>query len=190
MKRTSRDFTTLTFVREIGFDTEMRVGSQTKEQIFFLGPTLGAERSEGGVATEEAIREFIDNWENQIRVAKGYLANGCNNKTEEWKMTTDADKNATYNPAAIHYNHMRTLGRLKHTDYRQAREVEWKTKTANDHLDEYMGSDEFAKMSAADFAQYYLGLVKKADDAAAAVGALCVKYDAEFDAANKHLLEG
>jgi len=45
-------------------------------------------------------------------------------------------------------------------------------------------------MGAADFAQHYLGMVKKAGDAVSAMGALAAQYDAEFDAANKHLLEG
>ena len=76
---------TLTLVREIGFDTVMTCGGATTEQIFFCGPHLMEGKERGAHATEEAIKEFVSYWENQIGVAKDYLANGRNNKTHEWK---------------------------------------------------------------------------------------------------------
>ncbi len=68
--------------REIGFNTEMRP-SGTKEEIFFI---LGDVRRDN--ASEEAVREFITYWQNQIEVAKDYIANGKNNKTHEWAKAT------------------------------------------------------------------------------------------------------
>lgn len=65
--------------RGIGFDTEMWPDC-CKETIFFH---LGDERMES--VSEEAVHEFIGYWENQIQVARDYLANGRNNKTHEWK---------------------------------------------------------------------------------------------------------
>ena len=81
-------------------------------------------------------------------------------------MSTDADQKTTYNPAKSNYERMRTLWRLKHTDYRQARDDEWRTQMAVENLDKYIEESEFSKMGAADFAQHYLGMVKKAVDAA------------------------
>jgi hypothetical protein len=95
----------------------------------------------------------------------------------------------TYSPAKMNYERMRTLWRLKHADYRQARDDEWKARMVVEHLDEHMGSEEFAKMGAADFAQHYLGLVTKAADALNALNGLAMNYNTEFDAANQHLLE-
>lgn len=105
-------------------------------------------------------------------------------------MSTDADKNTTHNPAKMHYERMRTLWRIAHADYRQARDDEWRTKMAVENLDKHVGGAEFAEMGAAEFGQHYLALVKKADDVTDALDALATKYNSEFDAANKHLLEG
>ena len=80
-----RNNKTLTLVRELGFDVSMCVTHGTVEKVFFLGPHILAGREEGAHATEEAIAEFIAYWENQIQVAKDYVANGRNNKTHEWK---------------------------------------------------------------------------------------------------------
>lgn len=80
---------TLTLVREIGFDTVMTFGGTT-EQIFFCGPHLIEGTEHGAHATEEAVNEFIAYWENQIQVAKDYLANGRNRNTHEWKSATKA----------------------------------------------------------------------------------------------------
>jgi len=104
-------------------------------------------------------------------------------------MSTDADQKTTYNPAKMHYERMRTLWRLKHADYRQARDDEWRTKMAVENLDKYVGGEEFSKMGAADFAQHYFGLVTKAADALNALNGLAMNYNTEFDAANQHLLE-
>ena len=75
---------TLTIVRELGFETFMCFDHGTLEKVFFIGPHMidGPER--GAHATDEAVKEFINYWENQIQVAKDYLANNRNNKTHEW----------------------------------------------------------------------------------------------------------
>jgi hypothetical protein len=76
---------TLDLVRELGFDTVMYVGSRSEETVFFLGPQMAdGRRTRGEHATEQAVREFIDYWENQLAVARDYLANGRNNRTHEW----------------------------------------------------------------------------------------------------------
>lgn len=80
-----RNDKTLTLVRELGFDDFLDVYKGTKEKVFFIGPHLGDSREEGAHATEAAVLEFIEYWENQIQVAKDYLANGRNNKTHEWR---------------------------------------------------------------------------------------------------------
>jgi hypothetical protein len=88
--------TTLTCVREIGFDTFMDLNTRTTtEEIFFLGPAMMDGRESGANATEEAIDEFIAYWQNQIDVAKDYIANGRNNKTHEWRRAGDAPEEAT-----------------------------------------------------------------------------------------------
>lgn len=74
----------LEVVREIGFDQSMGP-DHFEEELFFLGPQMRDGREEGAQATLEAIREFIEYWENQIQVAKDYLENGCNNRTHEWR---------------------------------------------------------------------------------------------------------
>ena len=76
---------TLDLVREIGFDTFCCLEHGVVEKVFFIGPDMLAGRERGAHATEEAIKEFILYWENQVAVAKDYLANGRNNKTHEWK---------------------------------------------------------------------------------------------------------
>jgi hypothetical protein len=81
-----RNTKTLTLVREIGFDSSMCVAHGSAEKVFFLGPQMLDGREEGAHATEPAIREFVAYWENQVQVAKDYLANGCNNKTHEWRV--------------------------------------------------------------------------------------------------------
>ena len=77
---------TLTLVRELGFETLMCMNHGTFEKVFFLGPQMIEGREKGAHATEEAIKEFIEYWQNQIQVAKDYLANGRNNKTHEWNI--------------------------------------------------------------------------------------------------------
>jgi hypothetical protein len=79
-----RNENTLSIVREIGFDQKMGLGRPFEEKIFFLGPSMHDDREVGAHATEEAVLEFIGYWENQVRVARDYLANGLNNKTHEW----------------------------------------------------------------------------------------------------------
>jgi hypothetical protein len=78
-----RNENTLSIVRELGFDQAMGIGRPFEERVFFIGPCT-CDREVGAHATEEAVLEFIGYWENQIRVAKDYLANGQNNKTHEW----------------------------------------------------------------------------------------------------------
>ena len=78
-----RNDKTLTIVRELGFDTHMS-SSGTIEKVFFLGPQMRDGREEGAHATEEAVLGFIAYFESQIAVARDYLANGRNNKTNEW----------------------------------------------------------------------------------------------------------
>lgn len=80
-----RNAKTLTLVRELGFDQSMCPTHGTVEKVFFLGPQMRDGREEGAHATEGAIKEFIAYWENQIQVAKDYLANDRNNKTHEWR---------------------------------------------------------------------------------------------------------
>jgi len=81
-----RDGHELTVVRELGFDNCMGIGRASEEKVFFIGPVMAnGYRERGPHATEEAVREFIAYYENQIRVAKDYLANGRNNKTQEWR---------------------------------------------------------------------------------------------------------
>jgi len=74
---------TLTCVRELGFDTTAS-SDGFMEKVFFLGPDIGGLRKRGAHATEDAIQEFIAYWENQIQVAKDYLANGRTNRTDKW----------------------------------------------------------------------------------------------------------
>jgi hypothetical protein len=71
-------------IREIGFDNTFHVGRGHTEVVFFLGPHMldGRERSDH--ATEEALLDFIDYWENQIQVAKDYLANDRDSNTHSW----------------------------------------------------------------------------------------------------------
>lgn len=77
---------TLTLVRELGFNNFLGTCGAHGEKVFFLGPMTGdASRERGRHATPEAVQEFVEYWENQIQVAKDYLANGRNNKTHEWK---------------------------------------------------------------------------------------------------------
>lgn len=76
---------TLSVVRELGFNNHFDVERSPAETVFFMGPVLASGRREDGAhATEEAILDFIAYYENQIQVAKDYLANGRNNKTHEW----------------------------------------------------------------------------------------------------------
>jgi DNA-directed RNA polymerase alpha subunit len=56
----------------------------TIEKVYFLGPDIGGLRKRGPHATEGAVQEFIAYWENQIQVAKDYLANGRTNRTDRW----------------------------------------------------------------------------------------------------------
>jgi hypothetical protein len=74
---------TLTLVRDLGYDQELRPGSSTCE-VFFIGPVMH-DREYGDHATEEAIHNYIQYREHEISVAKAYLANGRNNKMHEWK---------------------------------------------------------------------------------------------------------
>ena len=81
-----RNDVTLSIVREIGFDAFHVVPSgEFTERIFFLGPQMLDGREEGASATEEAVREFIGFWENQISVARDYLANGRQPLTHRWE---------------------------------------------------------------------------------------------------------
>jgi len=83
----SRDDKTLDRVREIGFDQFMAL-DRVEERIYFLGfRHSDGSREEGAHATEEAVREFIAYWENQIAVARDYLENGRENRTHRWKKT-------------------------------------------------------------------------------------------------------
>ena len=85
-KPPSRGTKPLDLVRELGFDN-IHGGARPEETVFFLGPAA-IDRRESEHATEEAIVEFIAYWENQIAVARDYLANGRTNKTHEWKTRT------------------------------------------------------------------------------------------------------
>lgn len=80
----------ITLVRAIGFDQFMSAAPGVQERIFFLGPQLNGGRDEGAHATEAAVLEFIDYWQNQINVAKEYLANGRDNRTWMWTKTGTA----------------------------------------------------------------------------------------------------
>jgi hypothetical protein len=81
----SRQDKTLNFVREIGFDQLMAL-DRMEERIYFLGfQSRESGREEGAHATEEAVLEFITYWENQIRVARDYLANGRENRSHRWQ---------------------------------------------------------------------------------------------------------
>ena len=92
---TPGDPDTLTSVREIGFNTTMVMGGQGSETIFFIGPVhVHGRPRHGKHATEEAVKEFIAYWKNQIEVAKDYLANGRNNKTHEWHRTSAEEGSA------------------------------------------------------------------------------------------------
>ncbi len=67
--------------RGIGFDTECWP-DKTEETIFFHH---GDRRMKA--VSAEAVEEFIAYWENQIQVAREYVANGFNPNTHEWKKT-------------------------------------------------------------------------------------------------------
>lgn len=95
----------LTLVRELGFDNFVCGLHGNIEKVFFLGPQMLDGREEGAHATEEAVRNFIDYYENQIAVARDYLANGRNNKTHEWTVTAagnvEAERNEARREAAL-----------------------------------------------------------------------------------------
>ncbi len=83
----SREEKTLDLVREIGFDQLMTL-DRMEERIHFVGfQCRDGSREEGTHATKEAILEFIAYWENQISVARDYLANDRDNRTHRWKKT-------------------------------------------------------------------------------------------------------
>ena len=72
-------------VREIGFDITYQLDSgEIQEKIFFIGSYQIDGPNRSYHATPEAIHEFIEYWENQIEVAKGYIKNNMNNITTEW----------------------------------------------------------------------------------------------------------
>ena len=82
-----RNNKTLEVVRELGFENVIRTSGQSTERVYFLGPCAGScGREDGAHATVEAVLDFIAFWENQVQVAKDYLANGRNCKTHEWKV--------------------------------------------------------------------------------------------------------
>jgi hypothetical protein len=83
-----REDKTLDLVREIGFDQLLGL-DRIEERIFFIGPVLQAERERGAHATEAAVLEFIAYWENQIEVARDYLAHGRENRTHRWKKKSE-----------------------------------------------------------------------------------------------------
>ena len=70
-------------VREIGFDSIMSPDG-AREKVFFMGPNTTSGQRIGARATEAAVREFISFWENQVQVAKDYLANGRDNRSTRW----------------------------------------------------------------------------------------------------------
>lgn len=78
-----RNDVTLSLVRELGFDRESGA-APFDEKVYFLGPSTSEGRTVGAHATEEAIREFVAYWSNQIKVAEDYLANGRTNSTLAW----------------------------------------------------------------------------------------------------------
>ena len=74
-----RNNKTLEVVRELGFENVIRTSGQSTERVYFLGPCAGScGREDGAHATVEAVLDFIAFWENQVQVAKDYLANGRN----------------------------------------------------------------------------------------------------------------
>jgi hypothetical protein len=76
----------LEVVRELGFEDVMSTSGPPTERVYFLGPCMGhCDREDGAHATVEAVLDFVAFWENQVQVAKDYLANGRNCKTHEWK---------------------------------------------------------------------------------------------------------
>lgn len=79
-----RNDVTLSLVRELGFDRESGA-APFDEKVYFLGPSTSEGRTVGAHATEEAIREFVAYWSNQIEVAEDYLANGRTNSTLAWE---------------------------------------------------------------------------------------------------------
>lgn len=84
---------TLETVRELGFNNTMGMGRAPTEMVFFLGPCRASgPREDGAHATEKALLNFISYYENQIQVAKDYLANGRNNKTHEWTKSSRDSK--------------------------------------------------------------------------------------------------
>ena len=83
-----REDETLDLVREIGFDQLLAL-DRIEERIFFLGPQLQDGRERGAHASEAAVLEFIAYWENQIEVARDYLANGRENRTHRWKKKSE-----------------------------------------------------------------------------------------------------
>jgi len=65
--------------RSIGFDTVYMPGKH-HETIFFIGPN--GEQMEN--VSPEAVEEYINYCEKQLKVAKDYVDNNYNNKTHEW----------------------------------------------------------------------------------------------------------
>lgn len=68
--------------RGIGFDTHMWPDKCEEKIFFWIGHGDDYRRMEK--VSEEAVREFISYYKNQIQVAKDYLANGMNPNTHEW----------------------------------------------------------------------------------------------------------
>lgn len=69
-------------VRALGFDNMMPTNDKASETLFFVGAQ--GERIEG--ASTEQVNEFIDYWEQQIAIARLYLANGREVSTNKWRI--------------------------------------------------------------------------------------------------------
>ena len=94
--RPDRDGITLETVRELGFDTV--IGTYSQERVFFISPTMASgERITGAHATEKAIKDFIGYYENQIQVARDYLLNERNNRTDQWKKSSKSPESGENN---------------------------------------------------------------------------------------------
>lgn len=68
--------------RGIGFDTNMWPDKMEETVFFWIGEGESYTRFEQ--VSEAAVKEFVEYYENQIAVAKEYLANGRNPNTHEW----------------------------------------------------------------------------------------------------------
>lgn len=70
--------------RGIGFNTEMYMDGCTEVMFFHIGDGPGYQRFKN--ATPEAVEDFCEYYQNQIKVAQLYVANGCNPNIDEWSV--------------------------------------------------------------------------------------------------------